>query len=90
MYYVEVEYDSPDMMSSDLGMRYMISALPTLMTFDRGEVISESRVMDGNKLKNEAFLREWIIKEARRRGEGNSGGGGGGGYFGGLFGNARN
>lgn len=84
--YAEVEYDSPDMMKGGMGMQYMISSLPTLVTFDRGEVVIESKVVDAAKLKSEQFLRGWIEREAARKGEGSSGGGG---FFGGMFGNSK-
>jgi hypothetical protein len=74
--YCEVEFDSPDIVESDLGMRYMITSLPTLVTFDRGEIIIDTKVTDVSKLKDETFLIHWIENESRRRGEGTSGGSG--------------
>jgi hypothetical protein len=65
-------------------MRYMITAMPTLLSFDRGEVMGETRVTDPKLMKNEEWLKEWIRTEARRKG--NGGGGDGAGLFGGLFG----
>ena len=78
-------------MSSELGMRYMITSMPTLLSFDRGEAIREARVTDPRLMRDERWLREWITGEARRRGGSGGGGGGrmGGGLFGGLFGNTR-
>lgn len=87
--YCEVEFDASDIMSSGFGMRYMITSLPTLISFNRGEVIMDSKVTDPKQLRDERWLREWIEKEARRRGGGTGGGGGGGGLFGGLFGITR-
>lgn len=72
-------------------MQYMITSLPTLVSFDRGEEMMDTRTVDVTKMKSEAWLKEWIEREARRKGEGTSGGVGiegsiGGGLFGGLFG----
>ena len=79
-------------MDSGLGMQYMITSMPTLLTFDRGEVMQDSRTSDVSRLRDKEWLREWIEREARRRGGESSGGGGGGvgsGLFGGLFGDRR-
>jgi len=35
--FCEIEYDCPDVMQSGLGMTYMITSMPTLLGFDRGE-----------------------------------------------------
>lgn len=90
--YCEVEFDAPDLMTSGLGLTYMISSAPTLMSFDAGEAQVETKVADG-RLKDRRFLEEWIRTEARRHG-GRGGGGGGGGagggsVFGGLFGSFK-
>lgn len=85
--FCEVEYDSPDIMSSGLGLTYMISSMPTLLSFDRGEAQTVTKVTDPAKMRDKEWLSEWIRTEARRRGSG--GGGGGTGLFGGLFGSAR-
>jgi thiol-disulfide isomerase/thioredoxin len=86
----EIEYDSPDIMESGLGMTYMITSMPTLLAFDRGEAMTETKVTDPKMLKDERWLKEWIRSEARRRGNGGGGGSGlGAGIFGGLFGNTR-
>lgn len=82
--YCAVEFDSPDVMAEGLGLRYMITSVPTLLSFDAGEAQVETKVMDGRKLADRKFLEEWIRTEARRRGE--RGGGGNGGLLGGLFG----
>ncbi|KAI0547546.1 hypothetical protein F4679DRAFT_361040 [Xylaria curta] len=85
-----VEYDAPDIMSGSgggLGMTYMITSIPTLLSFDAGEAMTETKVTDGKKLADRAFLEEWIRNEARRHG--GRGGGGGKGVFGGLFGGLR-
>ncbi|KAI0204216.1 hypothetical protein F4808DRAFT_475670 [Astrocystis sublimbata] len=82
-----VEYDSPDIMGGDLGMTYMITSIPTLLSFDAGEAMTQTKLSDGKKLADRAFLEEWIRNEARRHG--GRGGGGGGGLLGGLFGGLR-
>lgn len=86
--YCEVEYDAPDMMT---GLTYMINSVPTLLSFDAGEAQVETRVADGNKLRDRHFLEEWIRTEARRHGGRGGGGGGtgGGSLFGGLFGSFK-
>ncbi|KAK0723752.1 hypothetical protein B0T21DRAFT_316327, partial [Apiosordaria backusii] len=66
--YCEVEYDAPDVMSSGLGMIYMINALPTLLSFDAQEAQVETKVTDARKMANRQFLEEWIRTEARRHG----------------------
>ena len=53
-------------MDSGLGMQYMITSMPTLLTFDRGEVMQDSRTMDVGRLRDKEWLREWI---ERRRDE---------------------
>jgi len=83
--YCEVEYDSMDIMDSGLGMRYMITSMPTLLAFDRGEAQMGTKVVDPKLMGNREMLGEWIRNEARRRGDGGDGGGGGG-LLGGLFG----
>ncbi|KAI0906143.1 hypothetical protein F4823DRAFT_94655 [Ustulina deusta] len=88
-----VEFDAPDIMSGEggggggLGMTYMITSIPTLLSFDAGEAMTGTKVTDGRKLADRAFLEEWIRNEARRHG--GRGGGGGNGVLGGLFGGLR-
>jgi len=84
--YCEVEYDSPDISETDLAMRYMITNIPTLVTFDRGEIITATKITDVEKLKDENYLIEWIENEAKRKGQGT---GPEGGLFGGLFGHTK-
>jgi len=83
--YAEIEYDSPDMMTSELVLRYMITKIPTLLSFNRSE--AQSRVM-GKQLVDKQFLKDWIENEAKRRGDGGSGDSwaSNGGLFGGMFG----
>jgi len=82
--FCEVEYDSQDIMDSGLGQTYLITSMPTLLSFDRGEAQLQTKVTDPKRLKDKEWLAEWIRTEARRKGSG--GGAGGGGFLGGLFG----
>ncbi|WYZ45624.1 hypothetical protein EsH8_VIII_000940 [Colletotrichum jinshuiense] len=84
--YCTVEFDAPDVMGGGLGMTYMITSIPTLLSFDNQEAQIQTKVHDARKLADRAFLEEWIRNEARRHGQ-RGGGGGTGGVFGGLFGN---
>ncbi|KAK1518723.1 uncharacterized protein CCOS01_11543 [Colletotrichum costaricense] len=83
--YCTVEFDSPDVMSGGLGMTYMITSIPTLLSFDNQEAQIQTKLHDAKKLTDRVFLEEWIRSEARRHGQ-RGGGGGSGGVFGGLFG----
>ena len=87
--YCEVEFDAPDVLDSGLGMTYMVNSLPTLITFDRGEVVE--RVTAVTKMRNREWLKEYIERQARRKGEGTGSPGesSGTGFFGGLFGNSK-
>ncbi|KAI8957731.1 hypothetical protein F5Y11DRAFT_338570 [Daldinia sp. FL1419] len=82
--YCEVQYDAPDVMTSTLGMDYMVTSMPTLLSFDAGEAQTRTKITDGRKLADRDFLEEWIRNEARRHG--GRGGGSGLGILGGLFG----
>lgn len=85
--YCEVETDAPDIMSDALGAQYMITSIPTLLSFDAGEAQVRTKITDARKMADRAFLEEWIRNEARRHGGRGGGGGGGGlGILGGLFG----
>lgn len=71
------------------AMTYMITSVPTLLSFDAGEAVTSTKVTDVRLMSDRDFLTEWIKAEARRNGDR----GGGGGYggrggmaFGGLFG----
>jgi hypothetical protein len=48
------------MIDSRFGMQYMITSMPTLLTFDRGEVLEESRTMDVSKMKDKEWLNGWV------------------------------
>lgn len=100
--FCEVECDAPDVAAGGLGLEYMIGGgggAPTLLSFDAGLPVAESRVeLDAERVADAAFLEGWIRNEARRgRGGGGAGGGGGGGDAGGgrkgglwgLFGGLR-
>ncbi|EQK97746.1 Thioredoxin-like protein [Ophiocordyceps sinensis CO18] len=91
--------DAPDLMGSasssyeNLALTYMITTVPTLLSFDAGEAQVVSKVTDARKLADRRFLEQWIINEAKRQGSRGGGGGGGAGgvgastaIFGGLFG----
>ena len=80
--FAEIEFDAPG--NEELGMRYMVRSLPTLLAFSRGEPQLETKVARVEDLKDERFLVEWLEREAGRRGEG--GAGGGAGLLGKLFG----
>jgi len=88
IYFAEIEYDSPDIMESGIGMTYMITSMPTLLCFDRGEAQTGTKITDPKLMKDREWLKEWIRVEAMRRGDGGAGGKGGG-LFGGLFGNTK-
>lgn len=77
--YCEVEYDAPDIMNGGLGMTYMITSIPTLLSFDAGEAQTTTKIADARKLADRAFLEDWVRTEARRQGGRGGGGGGGGG-----------
>lgn len=71
-------------MDAGLGAQYMITHLPTLLSFDRGEAQVATKIEDVEVLRDREFLERWIETEAKRNGTG-GGGGGGGGLFGGLW-----
>lgn len=56
-----------------------IASMPTLLAFSRQEAQFDTRLTKPEDMKNEEFLREWLLNEARRGGRM---GGGGGGVFG--------
>lgn len=84
-----VEYDSPDIMADGTAQTYMITSIPTLLSFDAGEAQVQTKLADARKMSDRAFLEEWIRTEARRHGDRGGGGGGLGTLFGGLFGSWR-
>lgn len=81
--YCEVEYDSPDIMSSGLAMEFSITSMPTLLSFHMGFAAHERKVVKGEMLRDGERLAEWIREEARRRDTGPDGTGIFGGWFGG-------
>lgn len=84
-----VEYDSPDIMADGTAQTYMITSIPTLLSFDAGEAQVQTKLADARRMSDRAFLEEWIRAEARRHGDRGGGGGGIGALFGGLFGSWR-
>lgn len=74
--YAEVEMDSPTI--GDLPMRYVVTSIPTLLSFSRQEPQLETRITAVNDMRNRDFLTRWIETEARRGGAGGAGGAGGG------------
>ncbi|KAL5385728.1 hypothetical protein DPSP01_004513 [Paraphaeosphaeria sporulosa] len=78
--FVEVELDST--LIGDLGVKYMITSMPTLLAFSRQEAQFDTRLTNPQEMKNKERLREWLLNEARRGGRA---GGGGGGLFGSIF-----
>ncbi|KAJ4301602.1 hypothetical protein N0V90_003695 [Kalmusia sp. IMI 367209] len=79
--FAEVELDST--LIGDLGVKYMITSMPTLLAFSRQEAQFDTRITKPELMKNKEHLREWLLSEARRGGRA---GGGGGGLFGSIFG----
>ncbi|KAH3963520.1 hypothetical protein HBH70_164680 [Parastagonospora nodorum] len=75
--YVEVEMDST--LIEDLPVKFRIASMPTLLAFSRQEAQFDTRLTKPEDMKNEEFLREWLLNEAKRGGRM---GGGGGGIFG--------
>ncbi|KAF2459236.1 hypothetical protein BDY21DRAFT_274532, partial [Lineolata rhizophorae] len=70
--YAEVQLDSPTI--GDLGLKYMITSMPTLLAFSRQEPQMRTRVSRVVDMKDRRFLTGWIESEARRGGEGGAGG----------------
>ncbi|KAF2703561.1 hypothetical protein K504DRAFT_463294 [Pleomassaria siparia CBS 279.74] len=79
--YAEVELDST--LIGDLGVKFMITSMPTLLAFSRQEAQLETKLVRPEQMKDRNFLRQWLLTEARRGGRA---GGAGGSLFGGLFG----
>lgn len=64
--FCEVEYDAPDVMSGGLGMTFMITKLPTLLAFRRGEALTDAKVVDPKCMTDRDFLDSWIGQLWRR------------------------
>jgi thioredoxin-like negative regulator of GroEL len=79
--FVEVELDAPTI--GDLGVRYAIRSVPTLMAFHRGEPRNATRVTNADDLSDRKFVTEWIESEAE---VGKRGGLKGGKWLSGWFG----
>ncbi|KAI0838109.1 hypothetical protein F5Y06DRAFT_269967 [Hypoxylon sp. FL0890] len=82
--YCEIQFDAPDIMSGGLSTEYMITSIPTLLSFDAGEAQVRTKITDGRRMADRSFMEDWIRNEARRHGD--RGGGGGPVILGGLFG----
>jgi thiol-disulfide isomerase/thioredoxin len=85
--FAEIEFDSQDIMESGLAMTYMITSIPTLLSFERGEAQTYTKVTDPKLMRDREWLKEWIRTEAGRGG--GAGLNAGGGIFGGLWGNSK-
>ena len=81
---MEVQFDSPIL--GELAARYMITSIPTLLSFSRQEAQVETRLVDTKRMKDKNLLHEWIEAEARR---GSQGGSGGSSLLGKVFGLGR-
>ncbi|TQV93060.1 hypothetical protein V2A60_003628 [Cordyceps javanica] len=84
--FAPIEFDSPDIMSAgsqSLAMTYMITSIPTLLSFDAGEAQTTTKITDARRMADREFLTQWIQNEARRHG--GRGGGASAPSFGGLF-----
>ncbi|KAI9889486.1 MAG: hypothetical protein M1814_005269 [Vezdaea aestivalis] len=94
--FVEVEADAQDM--GEMPMRYgvgssygqtfqllthsQITSIPTLLAFSRQEAQTGTKVTNVKDLKDQAFMKDWLVTEASRGGKGGSGGSGFLGFFG--------
>ena len=87
--FAEIEFDSQDIMDSGLASTYMITSMPTLLSFDRGEAQTWTKVTDPKLMKDREWLKEWIKTEAGRGGDGGAGLNAGSGLFGGLWGKSK-
>ena len=56
--YAPLSFDAPD--AASLGSTYMISSIPTLLSFDAGEAQTQTKVADVRKMADRQFLVEWI------------------------------
>ncbi|KAF7960381.1 hypothetical protein EAE96_000064 [Botrytis aclada] len=84
--FAEIEYDAPDIMNEGLGMRYLVTSVPSLVGFWRGEVMGGGRLgsREIRELGREG-LEEWVRGAARRGGVWREGHEGGEGLLGGLW-----
>jgi hypothetical protein len=72
-------------MREGLGLTYMITSVPTLLSFDAQEPQTRTKVADAKKLTDREFVEDWIRREAGRHG-GRGGGMGSHSPLDGLFG----
>jgi hypothetical protein len=61
------------------GFGVQINSMPTLMAFSRQEAQFDTKLVKPEEMKDEEFMREWLVKVAQRGGRI---GGGGGSLFG--------
>ncbi|KAI5840378.1 hypothetical protein DFP73DRAFT_178176 [Morchella snyderi] len=73
--FAEVELDAPGMV--DVGMRYTVNKVPTLLVFSRGEV--KERIVDGKVLADRVTMEALVERVASEREVGR-------GWFTGVFG----
>ncbi|KAF2204643.1 hypothetical protein GQ43DRAFT_437716 [Delitschia confertaspora ATCC 74209] len=66
--FTEIELDS--VLIGDLPVRYMITSMPTLLSFDRQQAQIETRLTKPDQMKDKEFLRHWLVNEAKRHGAG--------------------
>jgi thioredoxin-like negative regulator of GroEL len=80
--FAEVQIDSP--LAEDLGTKYAIGSVPTLLAFSKGQMRVSTRETDASRMRDRKWLKEWIENESRNGGNGDSTGGFGfGNWFGG-------
>lgn len=60
-------------------IKLQIASMPTLLAFSRQEAQFDTKLTKPDDMRNEDFLREWLLNEAKRGGRM---GGGGGSLFG--------
>jgi hypothetical protein len=65
--FAEIQLDSPTI--GDIGAKYGIKTIPTLVAFSKGEPRWETRVTDVAKLESRRFLQQWIEDEAKKGGQ---------------------
>lgn len=66
--FIEVEYDAPDVQAEDLGLKYGINAVPTMVTFDwRWQMpLDDERLTNEKDLMDIEFLKKYIRRQARQ------------------------
>ncbi|ORX95695.1 hypothetical protein BCR34DRAFT_469478, partial [Clohesyomyces aquaticus] len=64
--FAEVELDST--LIGDLGVKYIITSIPTLLAFSRQEAQLETKLVRPEQMRDREYLREWLVSEALRGG----------------------